>query len=372
MNSVIIEKMEIIKNLVLFALLLSIIVSVHEFGHLVAAKIFGVYFKEYSIGMGPKIFSKKGKETEYCIRALPVGGFVAMAGDTDNQLETSVDTTDIPFERTLPGIAVWKRIIVMLAGIFMNLILAILIYSMLILHNGQYVTSSKPEIVSVVEGSPAEKAGIQEGDIVTHIGFSNGLSISPESYRELISFTSTYDGNGPWTVEVERGSKTVELEIYPEYYEDEDRYMIGIAFSDKAMQIVDVNIFNCWKFGIEYAIFIVKLTWSSFISLFRGMNLSSVSGPIGIYSTVSEAASMGIDYYVQLIALISINVGIVNALPLPIFDGGRVLLALIELVLRKPLNKKAQDFVMTASLIILLLLFFFVTYNDVSKLIGGR
>ncbi len=364
--------MEIVKNLLLFALLLSIIVSVHEFGHLVAAKIFGVYCKEYSIGMGPKILSKKGKETEYCIRALPVGGFVAMAGDTDNQLETSVDTTEIPYERTLPGIAVWKRIIVMLAGIFMNLILAILIYSLLILHNGQYVVSSKPEIVSVVEGSPAEKAGIQEGDIVTHIGFSNGLSISPESYRELISFTGTYDGNGPWIVKVDRNGETIQLEISPEYYEEENRYLIGIAFSDKALQTVDVNLFNCWKFGIEYAVFIVRLTWSSFLSLFKGMNLSSVSGPIGIYSTVSEAASLGIDYYVQLIALISINVGIVNALPLPIFDGGRVLLALIELIIRKPLSKKAQDFVMTASLIALLLLFFFVTYNDISKLIGGR
>ena len=361
-----------IKNLILFALLLSIIVSVHEFGHLVAAKIFGVYCKEYSIGMGPKVFSKKGKETEYSIRALPVGGFVAMAGDTDNQLETSVDTTDIPYERTLPGIAVWKRIIVMLAGIFMNLILAILIYSMLILQNGQYVTSSKPEIVSVVEDSPAQKAGIKEGDIVTYIGFLNGLSIAPESYRELISFTSTYDGNGPWKVKVDRNGEKLELEIEPEYYENEDRYLIGIAFSDKAMQTVDVNLLNCWKYGIEYAIFIVKLTWSSFLSLFRGMNLSSVSGPIGIYSTVSEAASLGIDYYVQLIAMISINVGIVNALPLPIFDGGRVLLALIELIIGKPLNKKAQDFVMTASLIVLLLLFFFVTYNDISKLLGGR
>ena len=131
--------MIILKNLFLFALLLSVIVSIHEFGHLVAAKIFGVYCKEYSIGMGPKIFSKKGKETEYSIRALPLGGFVAMAGDNENALETSVDTTDIPFERTLPGIARWKRIIIMLAGIFMNMILAIFI--LLLMQN--YTNSGK-------------------------------------------------------------------------------------------------------------------------------------------------------------------------------------------------------------------------------------
>ncbi|MBQ6478278.1 MAG: RIP metalloprotease RseP [Erysipelotrichaceae bacterium] len=360
-----------IKNILLFVILLSIIVSVHEFGHLVAAKLFGVYCKEYSIGMGPKIFSKKGKETEYCLRAIPVGGFVAMAGDADNQLETSVDTENIPFERTLPGIAVWKRIIVMMAGIFMNLILAILIYSMLILYNGQYVASSKPQITSIVEDSPAAISGLQEGDIVTRIGFSNGLSLAPDSYRELISFTGTYDGNGSWQLTVDRNGETLQFEIVPEYYEDEQRYLIGIAFSDKAVQIVDVNLVNCWKYGFEYAIFILKLTWSSFLSLFRGMNLNSVSGPIGIYSTVSEAASLGIDYYIQLIAMISINVGIVNALPLPIFDGGRVLLALIELIIRKPLNEKMQNMIMTASVILLMLLFFFVTYNDISKLIGG-
>ena len=360
-----------IKNILLFVILLSIIVSVHEFGHLVAAKLFGVYCKEYSIGMGPKIFSKKGKETEYCLRAIPVGGFVAMAGDADNQLETSVDTENIPFERTLPGIAVWKRIIVMMAGIFMNLILAILIYSMLILYNGQYVASSKPQITSIVEDSPAAISGLQEGDIVTRIGFSNGLSLAPDSYRELISFTGTYDGNGSWQLTVDRNGETLQFEIVPEYYEDEQRYLIGIAFSDKAVQIVDVNLVNCWKYGFEYAIFILTLTWSSFLSLFRGMNLNSVSGPIGIYSTVSEAASLGIDYYIQLIAMISINVGIVNALPLPIFDGGRVLLALIELIIRKPLNEKMQNMIMTASVILLMLLFFFVTYNDISKLIGG-
>jgi len=360
-----------IKNLLLFAILLSVIVSIHELGHLIAAKIFGVYCKEYSIGMGPKILSKKGKETEYCLRALPVGGFVAMAGDTDNDLETSVDTTDIPFERTLPGIAPWKRVIVMLAGIFMNMILAITIYSLIILHNGTYVLTSKPQISYIQENSPAEAAGLKEGDIITTIGFSNGLSINPGSYSELISFTSAFDGNGRWLIKADRNGEVISFEVEPRYSQEEDRYLIGIGFSDVAVETVKVNILNCWFYGFKYAFFILKLTWSSFLSLFKGMNLNQLSGPVGIYTTVSEAASLGLEYYIQLIAMISINVGVINALPLPIFDGGRVLLLLIEMIIGKPLNEKAQNLVMSASVILLLLLFMFITYNDISRLIGG-
>ena len=363
--------MLIIKNIFLFVLLLTLIVSIHEFGHLIAAKIFGVFCKEYSIGMGPKLFSIKGKETEYCLRAFPIGGFVAMAGDTDNSLETKVDTTDIPFERTLPGIAPWKRIIVMLAGIFMNMILAIVIYSMIILNNGTYVTSSKPEISYIQENSPAMSAGLKQGDIVTTISFENGLSLSPSSYSELITFTSAYDGNGPWTLIVDRDGQSLQIEVTPKFDEVEKRYLIGIGFSDKAVEYVKVNFFNCFKYGFEYAMFILKLTWSSFISLFRGQNLQNLSGPVGIYNTVSEVAAQGLDYYIQLIAMISINVGVVNALPLPIFDGGRVLLLLIEMIIRKPLSQKAQNFIMSLSAALLLLLFIYVTFNDITRLIGG-
>lgn len=363
--------MTILKNLFLFALLLSVIVSIHELGHLIAAKIFGVYCQEYSIGMGPKIFSKKGKETEYSLRALPLGGFVAMAGDTDNALETSVDTTNIPYERTLPGVARWKRIIIMLAGIFMNMVLAIVIYSMVILANGNYVVSTKPEISAVNENSPAYNAGLKAGDIVNEISFDNGLSISPDTYMELITFTSAYDGNGPWHLKVQRADEVLSFDVSPEYLSSEDRYIIGITFSNAATETVKVNIFNCFKYGFEYAFFILKLTWSSFLTLFQGKNLNSLSGPVGIYNTVSEAASLGLDYYIQLIAMISINVGVVNALPLPIFDGGRVLLLFIEMIMGKPLSKKAESMIMSVSMALLLLLFFYVTYNDIFKLIGG-
>ena len=363
--------MTFIKNILYFLILLTTIVSLHELGHLLAAKFFNVYCQEYAIGMGPKLWSHKGKETEYSIRAIPIGGFVAMAGDTDNSLETSVDTSNIPYERTLPGIAKWKRIIIMLAGIFMNIVLAIVIYSLVILHNGTYVVSSKPEISYIQENTPAARSELQVHDIVSKISFDNGLGLSPSSYMELVTFTSTYDGNGPWHLVIDRNGENINMDITPEYNEAEGRYLIGIGFSDVATKTVNVNIFNCFYYGAQYAFFIVKLTWSSFLSLFQGKNLNNLSGPVGIYTTVSDAASLGFEYYLELMAMISINVGVLNALPLPIFDGGRVFLLLIEAIIRRPLSEKAQNMIMSASLIILLLLFFFVTYNDISKLIGG-
>lgn len=363
--------MTFLRNIVLYIVMLGVIVTLHELGHLLAAKAFGVYCKEFSFGFGPKLLSKKGKETEYCLRAIPLGGFVAMAGDTDNSLETKVDMPDLPEERTLIGIARWKRVIIMMAGIMMNILLAIFIYSMMILSTGAYAESTKPAIVEVLPDSPALKAGLKAGDIITKAGFENGLSIAPDTYVELITFLDTYDGNGPWIITVDRNSEKISFDIYPEYKEENQRYMIGISFSNQAVKVVDVNIFNCWKYGFKYSMFILKMTFSSLMTLFQGKNLNQVSGPIGIYSTVSQSVELGFEYYLQLIAMISINVGVINAFPLPIFDGGRVFLLLIELIIGRPLSEKAQNIIMSASMVLLLMLFALVMYNDISKIILG-
>ena len=360
-----------IKTLVLFLLLLTIVISLHELGHLIAAKIFGVYCQEYSIGMGPKLWSFKGKETEYSLRAIPIGGFVAMSGDDSSSLESSVYDTNIPGDRTLKGIAVWKRIIIMLAGVTMNMLLAIFIYSMVVLSSGAYVTGTKPVVASLIENSPAEKIGIKEGDVINKIGFENGMVISPETYSELVSFIATYDGNGPWTIEVDRNSEKITYEFEPEYRADEDRYIMGIVFSDKAIEVVEVNIFNCFFYGFKYTMFILRMTIASLVTLLHGKNLESLSGPIGIYNTVAQTAALGLDYYFSLIAMISVNLALINVLPLPVLDGGRVLLLLIEVIIGHPLSKKSEEMIMQVSVILLLILVFFVTYNDISRLIGG-
>lgn len=361
-----------LKTIILFVILLSTIVSIHELGHLIAAKIFGVYCKEYAIGMGPKIYSHQFKETEFSIRALPLGGFVAMAGDNENSLETKVDTTNIPIERTLPGISKWKRIIIMLAGIFMNFVLAIVIYSLIILGNGQYSKDSKPAIEAIVTDSPASNSSLQAGDIITKIEFDNGASLSPKSYTEITVFTSTYyDGVGPWHISVTRNNKKEIIDVIPNYNDLEQRYIIGIQFKNEPTDIVDINILNCFVYGFDYAFLMLRIIFTSLVSLFKGIGLDQLSGPVGIYQTVETVADYGAVYYLQLIAMISINVGAFNALPLPIFDGGRVLLTLIEVVIGKPLSKDAEELVMKISMAVLLTLFIYVCFNDVIKLIRG-
>ncbi len=361
--------LETIKTIILFIILMTVLISVHELGHLIAAKIFNVYCGEYSIGMGPKIYSHQFKETNFSIRALPIGGFVSMAGDEENGLETKTDTTNVPFERTLNGVAKWKKIIIMYAGIFMNFVLAILIYSGILLYNGSYAKDTKPIISSVVENYPAYNAGLQEGDIITHIEFDNGASMSPKTYSELSIFALSYYEDGPWHLKVLRDGETLDYDIDPIL--EDNRYVIGITFSNTYVNYVDINIFNCLIYGFEYALMIVRITVNSLITLLKGVKLDSLSGPIGIYTTVKTANDYGLLYYLQLIAMISINVAAFNTLPLPVLDGGRAFLLLIEIIIGRPISKKTEEIIMQISVALILMLFVYVSFNDIGRLIGG-
>ena len=352
-------------TLILFLVLLSLIIVIHEFGHLLAAKAFGVYCHEFSLGMGPKIYAKKFKETTYSIRAIPMGGFVAMAGDSENALESEVDV-DVPQERTLKGVAAWKRIIIMMAGIIMNIFLAIFVIAMVLLHNGYYGVSPDTTISNVTAGMPAEEAGIKAGDKIVEITFANGISSKPDTVDDLRAFLYTYDGNGPVEVTVERDGETLVFSLLPVYDESSEMYVIGVE--SNTIQVVEINIFNCWYYAFDYAIYIMKVIFMSLSQLLRGFGLENLSGPVGMYQATNEAVNMGIETYFLMLAIISLNVGIFNALPLPIMDGGRVLLLIIEMIMGRPISKKMEESLMTASMLLLLALVVFATFMDVSRL----
>ena len=359
-------------NIILLVVMMGIIIAIHEFGHLCAAKIFNIYVSEYSIGMGPSLISKQFGETKYSLRAIPLGGYCAIAGDNDNDLEPTVDSTNIPFERTLKGVHPLKKMVVLLAGIFMNFVLAWIIFAMIILNNGAYVVSSKPVISSIVENSPAYFGGLKEGDVIERAELPNGLSINPDSYSELVSFLGSYEGEGSWKLKINRDSEKLDIEIVPEYNFEEGRYMVGIGFSDVAVDIKKVNIINCFYYSLNYMKMMTKIMVSSIVSMFTGkLGMDNLSGPVGIYSTVKETVSLGFSYYIQLIAILSMNIGIMNGLPLPIFDGGRAVITIFEMVLRRPINKKLEAVIMSASLVVIIFLFILVTYNDIGKIIGG-
>ena len=352
-------------TLIYFILLLSIIVIIHEFGHLLAAKAFNVYCQEFSVGMGPEIYRHKGKETDFVLRLLPLGGFVAMAGDNDNALETDVDETDIPFERTLKGISPIKRIIVMLAGVFNNFLLGLLIISMILLANGSYQKAPEPRIASIAIDSPAEIAGFKENDLITKVAYK-GTDIKPIDFSEMSLFIASYDGDGELVFTVERDGSVIDLTVKPLYKQEENRYLIGVTAVDG--ETIKINFFNSFYYGFLYCISLLKSIFISLIQLLHGLGLDNLSGPVGIYQATGEAASYGLISYLVMMAVISLNIGLMNLLPLPILDGGRVLLTLIEMIIGHPLDKKFEEALMTASLILMLFLFIFTTYRDILRI----
>ncbi len=353
-------------TIIYFLLLLSAIILIHEAGHLVAAKIFGVYCYEYSFGMGPVLFKKQGKETQYSLRCLPIGGFVAMAGETDGD-EAYPDVV-VPEGRRLTEKKPWQKIIIMLAGVFMNFVLAFLIFSLVILHNGTFAESPKAVVAQVVENSPAEKAGFQQGDKIIQVTKEDGSSIKPDTYLDMQAFSSGYSGEEAYIVE--RDGEQLTISVTPEYNEESESYLIGIQ--GESAEYVDVNFLNCWKFGIEEMVSITRLMVSTIKGLiFHGAGVNQLSGPIGIYQATETYASYGLSTYLLLIAQLSLNVGIFNLLPLPVLDGGQVVITILEWITGKQFNNKVKTGIMIACWVLLIGLMVFVTWNDIARLIGG-
>ena len=349
--------------------MLMLITIVHEFGHFVFAKLFGVYVYEFSIGMGPKLLSKKGKETTYSLRAFPIGGFVSMAGEDDNENLNKVDKDDIVVDekRSLVGIHPLKKIIVMVAGVVNNFILAIIIMSLTFLAVGHINQAADPVIKSVVEDYPAYKADLKEGDRILKMSYDNGYSIEPSDFGEVSNFFSLYDGSGNVHLVIDRNNETLNIDVKP-ILNDDGSYVIGIT-SDNYTEL-KVTLSNCVPLSLDYLFSATKLILMSLLGLFRGVGLNNLSGPVGIYNVTSEAVSYGAASYMSLIALISLNVGIFNLLPLPIFDGGRILITIIEVILNRKLDKKVEEYIMTASAAILIMLLIFVTFKDLLKIFG--
>ena len=346
-----------------FALLLSVIVSIHEFGHLVVAKIFNVYCYEYSIGMGPKLFSKKGKETMYCVRLLPIGGYVAMAGENDGVGE-EYGAIEVPPERTIGGIHPFKRILVMLAGVTMNFLLAWLLASSVFLMNGVFYEAPEPIVDSVVADSPAEKAGFKAGDIIRKVTF-DGTTIVPETFYDVSTFTMSYDGVVLY--DVERDGQILTLSCKGELDMEDGLYYIGIYLPDR--KAVKITPLNCLAYGGNYLIDTARSMFISLARIFRGKDIDQLSGPVGIYNVTKETAALGMKNYLLLMSILSLNIGIVNLLPLPVMDGGRVVITFGEWVFNTKMNKKLEYALMIACWVLLIGLMVFITWNDLTKMI---
>ncbi len=347
-------------TIVYFIILLSVIVLVHELGHLLTAKFFKVYCYEFAIGMGPKLFAYKGKETTYSLRVLPIGGFVAMAGeDEDNR------GIEVAYERTIKGIKKWQQIIIMLAGVFMNFLLAWVVISGILLYNGSYLEPAKPIVAGVMENSPADLAGLQKGDYIVKVTLSDGTEIVPKDFYDILPFSKTDAGLIIYSVVRSDGQK-LDIEVTPLLDAEDNTYYSGILIPNG--ELVEVNILNVPYYGAKYIGNITKTMFVTLIRLFKGVGLENLSGPVGVYNITAQQVSLGFSNFMMLMAFLSLNIGIFNLLPLPILDGGRALITFGEMITGKTLNKKIETALMLAGWLFIIALMVFSTWQDINRL----
>lgn len=323
-----------------FIFLILFVVGVHELGHLIAAKIFNVYCSEYAIGMGPCLYRKKNKETDFTIRALPIGGFCSMAGESENALEKRTDK-EIPYERTLKGAKNWKQAIIYLAGVTMNFITGFIIIVIALMT----IQISSTTITEVYENTPAYNNFMVGDKFVAidgqEINMANELYFNPEGTIYTVL----------------RNNELIDIEI-----SSVDSDVIGVELDTEYMP---------FKYAFENSFEIFKNFSVAIIDGIKSLfsNLTNVSGVVGLYSFATEAVAEGITVYLLLIALVSINVGIFNLIPLPVMDGGRILILLIEKIMGKKLNKNIETTIMVICSLLLIALILWANGLDVYRLI---
>ena len=343
-----------ILSIIYFAVILSIIVFVHEFGHFFFSKLFGIYVYEFSIGMGPKIFSWKGKggETTYSIRAIPLGGYCSLAG------EGSDEDKKIPKKRLLQSKPIWQRFLVMFFGAGNNFLLALLVLFILGLIVGS--PSNSTVIPSVIENSPVAVAGIQSGDKVISIDGNNAKTLD-----DLELFLAISSGETEFVVL--RDGEELTYKVIP--LDDEESEKAGYRFGIQFDNSIEKGFIPAIKYTFSKFVSLIRQMAYTFKFLFTGkVSVSNLSGPVGIYSAVDQTRSTGFSNLLYLLALLSINVGFVNLIPFPAFDGGRILFLIIEMIKGKPVKAETENLIHNIGFFILLALIIFVTINDIIRL----
>lgn len=339
-------------NIILTIILFMILVIPHEFGHLVAAKKMGVKVNEFSAGMGPALWQKQKGETLYSVRAVPLGGYCAMEGEDATDDEANVP--DNP--RAFNNAAWWRKLVILFAGAFTNILVAIVTMIITVTIIGMPVNT----LSKVSPDGPAAQAGLRQGDKIVSV---QGEDV--HSWSDTMSVLNREDGKRPIKVEVLRSGKTREYSVTPVASEKEPgRYVIGIEAA------VSHNIFT----GIYYG---TVTTWKVNAAMYqalgqmfsRGVSAGDVAGPVGLVSIVDKTRAAGLINLLYLVSIISLNLAIINLLPIPALDGGRILFVIIRKISGDRITDKMESYVHLAGMMLLLILFVFITWHDITGLI---
>mgnify|MGYP004536178441 FL=1 len=345
-------------TLIYFILLLGCIVFIHELGHFFWAKKSGVYCYEFSLGFGPKLFSfkRKNDETMYCVRLIPLGGYVSMAGEEID------DDGEVPKDKKLYNKSWYKKLIIVLAGVINNFILAFVVLFVIALIYGSY--STKPVIGVFSKDSACQKAGFEIGDKIIKINGKRTRSWDDVTLRLILANSKK---SQVFVLEDKDGNEKT-IKVRPIKNKDKDgnvSYSYGIGISDKKYHgVLNALKFSTSKFVSTFDSMIITIK-----ALFTGkVGISSLSGPVGIYKIVGEQSKTGAYGLLYLLAYLSINVGFINLLPFPAFDGYRGLTIIIEKITGKQINPKVDAIVNNIGLMLLFALMIFITIKDVIKL----
>jgi len=345
-----------------FVIVLGILVFFHEFGHFIMARLFGVGVEKFSLGFGPRLFGKKSGITDYRVSAIPLGGYVKMVGE---EPDSEVAPEDIPVSFTHKH--VFKRIIIVAAGPFFNFILAVIIFFVIFLISGTFIL--KPVVGTVEQDSPAFKAGMVKGDLIESI---DGTPI--KSWEEMAEIISGSNGKR-LLVSIIREGAGLKLDIFPElktakniFGEDIKRYAMGIA-SAGDFYTKKLNPFQALFESIRQTYKITHLTVVSIAKLIQGtLSAKTLGGPIMIAEMAGQQAREGIANFAFFIALLSINLAVLNFLPIPVLDGGHLLFFFIEAVIGKPVNTKMREIAQQVGIFVLVVLMIYVFYNDITRI----
>ena len=349
-------------SLFAFVVVLGVLIFFHELGHFLVARLFGVGVEKFSLGFGPRILGKKVGMTDYRISAVPLGGYVKMVGEDPT---SELDPADIPFSFTHKHVV--KRMLIVAAGPFFNFLLAALVFFGIFIISGTYIL--KPSVGKVEADTPAYIGGLREGDLITAI---DGVPVS--SWEEMAAIIRESSGR-TLLFSVRRAGEPLDREITPIsrtskniFGEDIPRYIIGIA-SAGDVENRDLGFFESITESIKQTYNISKLTIVSIGKMIQGtISSKNLGGPIMIAEMAGQQAKEGAASFVFFIALLSINLAIINFLPIPVLDGGHILFFLIEALTGRPVNVRMREIAQQAGIFILIMLMIFVFYNDITRI----
>ncbi|MFI5364671.1 MAG: RIP metalloprotease RseP [Candidatus Binatia bacterium] len=355
-----------ITSIVAAVIVLGFLILFHELGHFLVAKRTGVGVLKFSIGFGPRVIGWRAGRTEYVLSAIPLGGFVKMVGE-DPEEEVSADDEKVAFQHQ----SIWKRMAIVAAGPGANLLFAFVAFTLVFAVYGARVPSDTAKVGGVMDGMPAAAAGLKGGDVVTAV---NG---APIAQWDALSEAIRSSAGKPVTLAVARDGSSFQVEVTPQAKPDKSifgetlgtAYVIGI---ERGFDQEKVGPVDAIGMGAKQTVWWVQTLLVSLVKMFQGkIPAKDIGGPILIVQAAGQQARLGFEYLLNFMAVISVNLGVLNLLPIPVLDGGHFFFFAIEAVLRRPLDIRHRELAQQVGLVLLISLMAFAFYNDIARVLQG-